>query len=76
MPFRGSKLTQVLRDAFIGKNSRTVLLAHVSPGHGHAEHTLNTLRYAIRLKDGVDGNVQKPTPPKSAARTRSRPVRR
>lgn len=71
VPFRGSKLTQVLRDAFIGKNSRTVLLAHVSPGHGHAEHTLNTLRYAIRLKDGVDGNVQKPTPPKSAARPQS-----
>ena len=62
VPFRGSKLTQVLRDAFIGKNSKTVLLAHVSPGHGHAEHTLNTLRYAIRLKDGSDGT----TPPVGA----------
>ena len=55
VPFRGSKLTTILRDAFVGKHSRTVLLAHVSPGHGSAEHTLNTLRYAIRLKDGVEG---------------------
>ena len=51
MPFRGSKLTTVLRDAFVGKRSRTVLLAHISPGHDSAEHTVNTLRYATRLKD-------------------------
>ena len=51
VPFRGSKLTTVLRDAFVGKHSKTVLLAHVSPGHVSAEHTVNTLRYAIRLKD-------------------------
>lgn len=71
VPFRGSKLTQVLRDAFIGKNSKTVLLAHVSPGHGHAEHTLNTLRYAIRLKDGSDGSTP-PVGPKPAS-PRARP---
>lgn len=51
VPFRGSKLTTVLRDAFVGKRSRTVLLAHISPGHDSAEHTVNTLRYATRLKD-------------------------
>ena len=51
VPFRGSKLTTVLRDAFVGKRSRTVLLAHVSPGHDSAEHTVNTLRYATRLKE-------------------------
>lgn len=67
VPFRGSKLTQVLRDAFIGKNSKTVLLAHVSPGHRHAEHTLNTLRYAIRLKDGSDGTSNLPVGPKPAS---------
>ena len=56
VPFRGSKLTTVLRDAFVGKRSRTVLLAHISPGHDAAEHTVNTLRYATRLKDaGGDG---------------------
>ena len=57
VPFRGSKLTTVLRDAFVGKRSRTVLLAHISPGHDSAEHTVNTLRYATRLKD-----VLKPEP--------------
>eukprot|EP00759_Apiculatamorpha_spiralis_P005890 PhF_6_TR13449/c0_g1_i2/m.21517/K10393/KIF2_24, MCAK; kinesin family member 2/24 len=49
IPFRGSKLTEVLRDAFVG-NSRTVMIATVSPSSLNAEHTLNTLRYAYRVK--------------------------
>ncbi|KAK3287602.1 hypothetical protein CYMTET_4902 [Cymbomonas tetramitiformis] len=51
VPFRGSKLTQVLRDAFVGERSRTVLLAHVAPASNSAEHSLNTLRYADRIKE-------------------------
>ncbi|KAI9362947.1 P-loop containing nucleoside triphosphate hydrolase protein [Zopfochytrium polystomum] len=51
VPFRGSKLTQILRDSFIGKNSQTAMIATISPGCGSAEHTLNTLRYASRVKD-------------------------
>jgi kinesin family protein 2/24 len=43
VPFRGSKLTEVLRDSFMG-NSRTVMIANVSPASGSCEHTLNTLR--------------------------------
>ena len=42
-PFRGSKLTQVLKDSFLG-NCRTVMIANVSPGLHWCEHTLNTLR--------------------------------
>ena len=48
-PFRGSKLTQVLRDSFQGE-SRTCMIATISPNNSNSEHTLNTLRYADRVK--------------------------
>lgn len=49
-PFRGSKLTHVLREAFSGE-ARMVFIANLSPGSGSTEHSLNTLRYAARVKD-------------------------
>ena len=52
-PFRGSKLTQVLRDSFIGKKARTVMIATVSPPSNSVENSLNTLRYVGFL--GVPG---------------------
>jgi len=55
-PFRGSKLTQVLKDSFIGGNCRTVMIANVSPHSASVEHTLNTLRYAYRVKELRRGN--------------------
>ncbi|KAK4477865.1 hypothetical protein RD792_017128 [Penstemon davidsonii] len=59
IPFRGSKLTEVLRDSFVG-NSRTVMISCISPNAGSCEHTLNTLRYADRVKSlSKSGNPKK-----------------
>jgi kinesin family protein 2/24 len=51
VPFRGSKITQVLRDSFIGEKSKTCMIGMISPGMGSCEHSLNTLRYADRVKE-------------------------
>ncbi|XP_058192464.1 kinesin-like protein KIN-13B [Rhododendron vialii] len=58
IPFRGSKLTEVLRDSFVG-DSRTVMISCISPNAGSCEHTLNTLRYADRVKSLSKGNNSK-----------------
>lgn len=50
VPFRGSILTEVLRDSFLG-NSRTTMIATVSASATNCEHTLNTLRYTQRVKE-------------------------
>ena len=49
-PFGGSKLTMVLKDSFTGY-CRTVMIGNVSPNSGSSENTLNTLKYADRVKE-------------------------
>ena len=44
LPFRGSKLTLVLKDSFVGK-CKTVMIGNISPGKASCEHSLNTLRW-------------------------------
>lgn len=58
-PFRGSKLTQVLKDSFTG-NSLTLMIATISPSFNDCENTLNTLRYADRVKELKKGNEEIP----------------
>ncbi len=49
VPYRDSKLTRMLQDS-LGGNSRTVMIACVSPADVHLEESLNTLRYADRAR--------------------------
>ena len=49
VPYRDSKLTRLLQDS-LGGNSRTVMIACVSPADVNYEETLNTLRYADRAR--------------------------
>jgi hypothetical protein len=50
-PFRQSTLTQVLKDSFVGTHSRTIMIANIAPNSASSEHTLNTLRYADRVRE-------------------------
>ncbi|KAJ8936394.1 hypothetical protein NQ318_010801 [Aromia moschata] len=62
LPFRGSKLTQVLRDSFIGEKSKTCMIALISPGNFSVDHSLNTLRYADRVKELIANDNLDDTP--------------
>lgn len=57
LPFRGSKLTLVLKDSFIGK-CKTVMIGCVNPCNSCCELSLNTLRYADRVKELKKGKKQ------------------
>jgi hypothetical protein len=49
IPYRDSKLTRLLQDS-LGGNSRTLMIACVSPADSNFEETLNSLRYADRAR--------------------------
>ncbi|KAF7456519.1 kinesin-like protein [Cryptosporidium felis] len=50
VPFRQSELTKVLKDVFVG-NAHSVMIANIGPCYSCSEQTLNTLRYAHRVKE-------------------------
>lgn len=50
VPYRDSKLTRLLQDS-LGGNSKTLMIACVSPAETNAEETLNTLKYANRARN-------------------------
>eukprot|EP00276_Gloeochaete_wittrockiana_P018094 CAMPEP_0184337354 /NCGR_PEP_ID=MMETSP1089-20130417/5742_1 /TAXON_ID=38269 ORGANISM="Gloeochaete wittrockiana, Strain SAG46.84" /NCGR_SAMPLE_ID=MMETSP1089 /ASSEMBLY_ACC=CAM_ASM_000445 /LENGTH=1226 /DNA_ID=CAMNT_0026663017 /DNA_START=221 /DNA_END=3901 /DNA_ORIENTATION=- len=49
IPYRNSALTRLLQDA-LGGNSKTIMIAALSPADINFEETLSTLRYADRAK--------------------------
>uniref|UniRef100_A0A3B4AHM7 Kinesin-like protein n=1 Tax=Periophthalmus magnuspinnatus TaxID=409849 RepID=A0A3B4AHM7_9GOBI len=49
IPYRDSKLTRLLQDS-LGGNTRTLMIACLSPADYNYEETLSTLRYANRAK--------------------------
>eukprot|EP01022_Parablepharisma_sp_SALTPOND_P021435 TRINITY_DN422_c6_g1_i1.p1 TRINITY_DN422_c6_g1~~TRINITY_DN422_c6_g1_i1.p1 ORF type:complete len:714 (+),score=75.66 TRINITY_DN422_c6_g1_i1:9369-11510(+) len=50
VPYRDSKLTRLLQDS-LGGNTKTVMIACVSPADYNYDETLSTLRYASRAKN-------------------------
>ena len=57
VPYRNSALTRLLQDA-LGGNSRTIMIAALSPADVNYDETLGTLRYADRAKK-IKNNVVK-----------------
>lgn len=49
VPYRNSKLTRLLSSS-LGGNSKTLLIACISPAETSSDETLNTLRFASRAK--------------------------
>ncbi|UKJ90619.2 kinesin-like protein [Theileria orientalis] len=49
VPFRDSELTKVLRDIFI-RESKNVMIANLSPSNRCFDQTINTMRYASKVK--------------------------
>jgi kinesin family protein 18/19 len=50
VPFRDSKLTRILKDS-LGGNTKTIMIACISPSVFAFEETVNTLKYASRAKN-------------------------
>ena len=49
IPYRDSKLTRLLQDS-LGGNTKTLMIAALSPASYNYEETMSTLRYADRAK--------------------------
>ncbi|XP_044026286.1 kinesin-like protein KIF13B isoform X2 [Siniperca chuatsi] len=56
VPYRDSVLTWLLKDS-LGGNSRTAMVANISPAADNYDETLSTLRYADRAKSIVNHAV-------------------
>lgn len=53
IPYRDSTLTWLLKDS-LGGNSKTIMIAAISPADCNYSETLSTLRYANRAKNIIN----------------------
>lgn len=61
IPFRDSKMTRVLRPSFTSPSAKVVFVTNISPTSQSYVETLNSMRFASRLKD-----LKYSTPPQSS----------
>ncbi|CAL8243219.1 unnamed protein product [Lota lota] len=50
IPYRDSKITRILKDS-LGGNSKTLMIACISPSSADFDESLNTLNYAMRARN-------------------------
>ena len=75
IPYRNSKLTRVLQQS-LGGNSKTVMLAAISPSSDNHTETLSTLRYASRASKIRNVPVVNESPNEALIRALREEVRR
>ena len=61
IPYRESKLTRILQNA-LGGNSKTTMIAAISPATYNFDETLSTLRYADQVKSIKNQAIVNETP--------------
>ncbi|KAK9701870.1 hypothetical protein K7432_011519 [Basidiobolus ranarum] len=77
VPYRTSKLTLLLKDAFelaTSRQCRTVVIANVSPSNTDIEHSLNTLRYTAPIRVTPQSTKPEPNPNNPATWTHEKMV--
>ena len=61
VPYRDSTLTRILQSA-LGGNSRTSMIAAISPASDNYEESMSTLRYADQVKKIKNNAIVNETP--------------
>jgi hypothetical protein len=52
VPFRGSRLTHLLRSCFVDESHKTVVISTLSPSPTDVEHSLNSLQHVGMMREG------------------------
>uniref|UniRef100_A0A183CMI5 Kinesin motor domain-containing protein n=1 Tax=Globodera pallida TaxID=36090 RepID=A0A183CMI5_GLOPA len=68
IPYRDSVLTSLLKKA-LGGNSKTIMIATISPADVHYEESLSTLRFADRMKSIKTAPIMNESATKQMIRT-------